>query len=211
MISTSRGLFATDGEVVAARWVQRKLGDCQHERRVLAIASKLFDLTRPVLGLGLSECRLLRLAALTHDIGRSVDEEDHHKHGAQMLLETTVLQLSPMDRRVLAFCARYHRGTVAAAMQEEYLRPLDPRRPIRMILGLLRVADALDSRVGVSPRLMFSINRNRLSVRCFVESEDYRQARRMYRRRKKFELLESFLGQDIQVRVEVTSEYALAG
>lgn len=211
MTSTSRGLFATDCEVLAARWVQRKLGDCEHERRVLAIASKLFDLTRPILGLGLSESRLLRLSALTHDIGRSVDEEDHHKHGAKLLLETTALELSPMDRRVLAFCARYHRGSVPEVMQEEYLRPLDPRRPIRMILGLLRVADALDSRVVVSPRLMFSMNQKRLSVRCFVDATDYDEARQVYRRRKKFELLESFLGNEITVEVDETSDYALAG
>ncbi|GIW77146.1 MAG: hypothetical protein KatS3mg104_2209 [Phycisphaerae bacterium] len=210
MISTSRGLFATDCEVSAARWVQRRLGDCEHERRVLAIASKLFDLTRPVLGLGLCEFRLLRLSALTHDIGRSVSEEDHHKEGAKILLETTSLELSPMDRRVLAFCARYHRGSVPQAMQEEHLYPLDPRRPIRMILGLLRVADALDSRVGVSPRLMFSVTRNRLSVRCFVDASDYREARRVYRRRKKFELLESFLGHEINVEVDIASAHVLS-
>jgi exopolyphosphatase/pppGpp-phosphohydrolase len=211
MTSTSRGLFATECEVLAARWVQRKLGACEHERRVLAIASKLFDLTRPILGLGLSECRILRLAALTHDIGRYVSEADHHIEGAKLLLETTALELSPMDRRALAFCARYHRGSVPAPMEEKHLRPLDARRPLRMVLALLRVADALDSRVTASPRLMFSMDRNRLSVRCFVDQEDLRDARRVYRRRKKFELLESFLGSDIHVTVEGVERYALAG
>ncbi len=210
MTITSRGLFATDCEVAAAKWVQRKLGECQHERRVLAIASKLFDLTKPILGLGLSECRLLRLGALTHDIGRSLSEKDHPIEGARMLLGTTAIDLSPMDRRALAFLARYHRGSVPVAMQEDFLRPLDPRRPLRMVLALLRVADALDSRVSASPQLLFSINRNKLAVRCFVEDEDFRDAKRVYRRRKKFELLEDFLGSEIQVSVERTERYAIA-
>jgi exopolyphosphatase/pppGpp-phosphohydrolase len=192
MNGISRGLFATDCEVAAARWVQRKLGDCQHERRVLAIAAKLFDLTRPVLGLGLAECRLLRLAALTHDVGRSVSEKDHPIEGAKMLL------------------ANYHRGRVPEAMDESFLRPLDPRRPLRQVLGLLRVADALDSRAIVSPELLFSIHRNRLSVRCFVEESSLREARKVYRRRKKFELLETFLGTEMQVSVEPTASYAMA-
>jgi exopolyphosphatase/pppGpp-phosphohydrolase len=210
MNGISRGLFATDCEVAAARWVQRKLGDCQHERRVLAIAAKLFDLTRPVLGLGLAECRLLRLAALTHDVGRSVSEKDHPIEGAKMLLATTSLNLSPLDRRALAFLANYHRGRVPEAMDESFLRPLDPRRPLRQVLGLLRVADALDSRAIVSPELLFSIHRNRLSVRCFVEESSLREARKVYRRRKKFELLETFLGTEMQVSVEPTASYAMA-
>jgi exopolyphosphatase/pppGpp-phosphohydrolase len=176
----------------------------------LAIAAKLFDLTRPVLGLGLAECRLLRLAALTHDVGRSVSEKDHPIEGAKMLLATTSLNLSPLDRRALAFLANYHRGRVPEAMDESFLRPLDPRRPLRQVLGLLRVADALDSRAIVSPELLFSIHRNRLSVRCFVEESSLREARKVYRRRKKFELLETFLGTEMQVSVEPTASYAMA-
>lgn len=200
-MTSTRGLLATDCEVAAARWVQRKLGACEHERRVLAIASKLFDLTRPLLGLGLAECRLLRLGALTHDIGRYISEKNHPVEGANLLLSTTVLDLSPMDRRGLAFLARYHRGAVPPAFKEEHLRPLDARRPLRMVLGLLRVADALDSRQVVSPSLLFSLAGRELTVRCAVEDPHFRDARKVYRRRKKFHLLESFLGEPIDVRV----------
>lgn len=208
---TSRGLFATDCEVSAARWVQRKLGDCHHERRVLAIASKLFDLTRPHLGLGMAECRMLRLAALTHDVGRCISEKDHPEEGAKLILATTAMDLSPFDRRALAFLACHHRGGVPTPMKELHLRPLDPRRPLRMVLALLRVADALDSRVVASPQLLMSINGRKLAVRCFVEDEHYRDARRVYRRRKKFELLETYLGDSIEVSVERAQRMAMAG
>ncbi len=212
MTSTSRGLFATDCEVAAARWVQRKLGDCHHERRVLAIASKLFDLTRPHLGLGMAECRMLRLAALTHDVGRCVSEKNHPEEGAKLILATTAMELSPFDRRALAFLTYHHRGAIPEPMREQHLRPLDPRRPLRMVLALLRVADAMDSRVVASPDLLISISGRKLAVRCFVDDANYRDARRVYRRRKKkFELLETYLGAAIDVSVERTPRYAMAG
>ncbi|MBC7785394.1 MAG: HD domain-containing protein [Burkholderiales bacterium] len=206
---TSRGLFATDVEVEAARWVQRKLGSCEHERRVLAIAAKLFEMTRPLLGLGLCESRLLRLGALSHDIGRSVSEKNHPDEGAKLILATTALDLSPFDRRALAFLARYHRGSVPPALREEYLRPLDARRPLRAVLGLLRVADALDSRRIESPRLLFSMAGRKLSIRCFVDPVNLRAARDVYRRRKKFHLLESFLGHDIDIEVDRSDALAV--
>lgn len=207
-MTSTRGLLATDCEVAAARWVQRKLGACEHERRVLAIATKLFDLTRPLLGLGLAECRLLRLGALTHDIGRYISEKNHPIEGANLLLSTSTLELSPMDRRGLAFLARYHRGAVPPAFKEEHLRPLDARRPLRMVLGLLRVADALDSRQVASPSLLFSLAGRALSVRCTVADAHFRDARRVYRRRKKFHLLESFLGGEIAVSVQRSESLA---
>jgi exopolyphosphatase/guanosine-5'-triphosphate,3'-diphosphate pyrophosphatase len=209
MSISSRGLLATDCEVAAARWVQRRLGDCSHERRVLAVAAKLFDLTRPALGLGMAENRLLRLGALTHDIGRSISEKDHPEEGAKLIASTTALELSPLDRRALAYMARYHRGSVAAAFHEEYLRPLDPRPALRRVLALLRVADALDSRQIESPQMLFAIDGSRLSIQCLV-SGDTRRAREVYRRRKKFHLLEWFLGTEIDVHVRRAGSFQMA-
>jgi len=203
---TTRGLFATDCEVRAARWVQRKLGTCQHERRVLAIASRLYDLTRPVLKLGMAENRLLRLASLVHDVGRCVSEKNHPQDGAQMLMDTTAIELSPLDRRALSFLTRYHRGAVPPAHKEDYLRTADPRTSLRAVLALLRVADALDSRRIVSPRLTFTMDGRSLCIHCQVDG-DLRAARRVYGRRKKFRMLESLLG--MPIRVEVSKADAL--
>ncbi|HEX8342672.1 MAG TPA: HD domain-containing protein [Tepidisphaeraceae bacterium] len=200
-MTINRGLFATDSETAAARWVQRKLGDSRHERRVLAIAARLFELTRPLLALARSEYRLLRLGALTHDIGRSVDEKDHPAEGARLIAGTTALDLSPYDRRVLAFLAEHHRGDVPPIHKELHLGQADPRRPLRKVLGLLRVADALDSRQIAAPELVFTLTGRKLRVRCLVEG-DLAEAKAVFRRRKKFHLLESFLGTEISVEVE---------
>ena len=199
----ARGLFASDAEAAAARWARRKLGTASHERRVLATASKLFDLTRPVLNLTDADHDLLRLGALTHDIGRSVDEKDHPAAGAVLIERTTALDLPPARRRHLAFLARYHRGAVPPPRHEEHLSPIDPRPPLRAVLALLRTADALDHRRQPASRVVLRLDGRRLSIRCVVPG-DVPNARRVYERPKKYRLLESLLGH--AVRVDVVGE-----
>ena len=195
------GLLADQTEADAVAWVQRKLGSAAHERRVLAIAARLFEQTRDVLGLTDADAELLRLAALTHDVGRSVSDKDHPAIGAAMIEKTDALTLPPALRRRLAFLARYHRGAVPPAMGEQYLTPADPRRPLRAVLALLRTADALDHRHLPATRLVLSFAARRLTVRCVVNG-DLARARRVYTRRKKYRLLEAFLGHPVRVTVE---------
>ena len=200
MTLASGGLLASDAEADAARWVRRKLGSADHERRVLAIAAKLFDLVRPLLNLTDADAELLRLAALTHDIGRSVSDRDHPTIGANMITQTTAVALTPAMRRRLAFLARYHRGAVPPPFKEEYLGPADSRRSLRVVLALLRTADALDNRRQPPTRLVLEMNGRRLGVQCVVTG-DLAAARRVYKRRKKYRLLESFLGPAVRVTV----------
>lgn len=202
MSTTARGLFASPAEADAAQWVRRKLGTASHERRVLAIASRLFDLLAPALHLSEHDGELLRLAALTHDIGRCVSEKDHPAQGAEMIAQTTAIDLTPAQRRRLAFLARYHRGAVPPAHKEEYLGPTDPRGALRAILALLRTADALDHRHLPASQLVLSLQGRRLTIRCGV-ADELSRARRVYKRRKKYRLLESFLGHPVRVSVEL--------
>src|SRR5205085_10434109 len=94
------------------RWVRRQLGAVDHERRVTAIGSKLFDLTWPLHGLGSGERRLLRLSAMVHDVGRSIDDDTHPEQGAKLLLDETHLPLGGAERRALAYLTLYHKGRV---------------------------------------------------------------------------------------------------
>src|ERR1700736_4504107 len=70
-------------------WVRRRLGNIDHEKRVFQIAGALFDMTRDLHGLGRRSRWALHAAALVHDVGRSVDPDDHPAIGSEMLLEDT--------------------------------------------------------------------------------------------------------------------------
>jgi exopolyphosphatase/pppGpp-phosphohydrolase len=188
------------------KWAHGELGSIEHERRVMEIACKLFDLTWPLHGLTHDDHRVLRLGAIVHDVGRSVDDDTHPQEGARMLLESDHLPLDASERRALAYLTRYHRGKVPPERMDEILRRHDDQYTLRTVLSLLRAADALDSRAIESPRLMFELIGRRLHVTCIL-SEDTPKARKVYCRRKKYRLMEELL--DCRVDVRIAHERAL--
>jgi exopolyphosphatase/guanosine-5'-triphosphate,3'-diphosphate pyrophosphatase len=182
------------------RWVHGELGSVDHERRVTEIASKIFDLTWPLHGLTRDDRRLLHLAAMVHDVGRSVDDDTHPEQGARMLVQAEHLPFDPNERRALAYLTLYHRGKVPEPGADEILRRADDHDLLRRILALLRAADALDSRAIESPRLMFELIGRRLQVTCFLEN-DTPKARKVYTRPKKYRLMEELLDCRVDVRI----------
>jgi exopolyphosphatase/guanosine-5'-triphosphate,3'-diphosphate pyrophosphatase len=181
-----------------ARWVTTHLGKADHERRVASIASSLFDLTGSLHGLTSSDLRLLKLAAVVHDVGRSVDEETHHQVGAQMVRQAKNLPLTRSERRYLAYLTRHHKGPIPAAGCDGILRRRDNRDRLLLLLALLRASDALDSRSAETPRLRFAMQGRRLRINCQLD-QDTPKARRVYARRKKFRLLEEMLNCRVEV------------
>ena len=191
------------------KWVLRCLGTVEHEDRVSEIAGKLLDLTWSLHDLSPANRRLLRLAAMVHDVGRSIDDETHPLEGSRMLLDDRhQLPLTSRDRRFLSYLTRYHRGKVPAESCDEILRADDDAATLRLLLAFLRAADALDSRSLDSPRLVFSMQGRRLRIVCYLDV-DSAKARRVFSRRKKFRLLEELLGCRVEVEIRVARELHL--
>src|SRR5258706_8690333 len=104
----------------AASWRLRgNLGGSRHERRVAAIAGKLFDLLHDQHGMSQKYRHLLAVAALLHDAAKVYGSELHELRGAQMMLEDRSLPLSPRERRGIAYLIRYHRGAVPESLEDQ--------------------------------------------------------------------------------------------
>ena len=202
---------ATLREQAAATYARRHLKSLDHELRVLVIATKLFDLTDEVHELRPRDRRTLRLAALLHDVGRRFGERNHPADGAQMIADDHTLPISTRQRRAIAYLTRYHRGAVPRAGYDGILCRGDRRKPLMRVLALLRAADALDNRQLHPPTIAIAFKDakagRKLSIICFVES-DLAKARKVFRRRKKFRLLEELL--DLKVEVEVERAHTVA-
>ncbi|MGH7180281.1 MAG: HD domain-containing protein [Tepidisphaeraceae bacterium] len=184
----------------AREYALRQLGIIDHERRVVAIASRLFDLTVGLHDLARSHRRLLRLACVLHDVGRRYGEPNHPFDGARMIARDRSIPLSPSQRRQIAYLTRYHRGAVPEAGYDDILRPGDQRKSMRLVLAFLRAADTLDRRAVAPPALAISLKGRRVQITCGLE-HDTPRLRRMFKRRKKFHLLEELL--DCRVEVQV--------
>lgn len=192
-----------------SKWASRHLRGVGHEKRVAAAASTLFDLTAHLHELDEDDHRLLRMAAMVHDVGRAIDESTHHLEGARMIRSAENLPLTGRERRLLAYLTRYHKGRVPPAGQDNILRRRDDHRRLRLLLALLRAADTLDSRSAETPQLRFSLEGRRLKIHCHLE-QNSAKARRVYTRRKKFRLLEELLGCRVEVQLSTSRSRLVA-
>jgi exopolyphosphatase/guanosine-5'-triphosphate,3'-diphosphate pyrophosphatase len=182
------------------RWAHRRLGKIDHERRVCAIAETLFNLTQAIHKLDIPEMRLLMLGCAVHDVGRKVDQRLHPTIGSQMILADTSLPFTEAERRSVAYLTRYHRGAVPELGFDEILSSQENRRRLRLILAILRAADALDGRQLHAPRLVFAMSGRKISVTVYLE-DDSSKARRFFKRRKKFRLFEELLGCKVDIAI----------
>ena len=107
--------------------------DRAHTRHVAELALGMFDqLARLGLHAGEERERELLWAACTlHDIGMSVDYDDHHKHSRYLILNAGLPGFSPTEVAIVAQAARYHRkglpepGPLAALFGEGDVARLD--------------------------------------------------------------------------------------
>jgi exopolyphosphatase/guanosine-5'-triphosphate,3'-diphosphate pyrophosphatase len=120
--------------------------DVAHTRHVAALALGMFD-ELAELGLHAGDPRereLLWAASILHDIGMSVDYDDHHKHSRYLILNAGLPGFSPVEVAIIAQAARYHRkgmpdpGPLRALFGEGDTERLD------RCAALLRLAEDLE-------------------------------------------------------------------
>jgi len=133
--------------------------DAAHTRHVAALALGMFD---ELAGLGLHdgdarERELLWAACMLHDIGMSVDYDDHHKHSRYLILNGGLPGFSPVEVAIIAQAARYHRkgmpqpGPLTALFGEGDAARLDRCAVLlRLAEDLERSRDQLVRSVGIA-------------------------------------------------------------
>jgi exopolyphosphatase/guanosine-5'-triphosphate,3'-diphosphate pyrophosphatase len=85
--------------------------DAEHTRHVADLALGMFDELAEV-GLHDGDPRereLLWAASMLHDIGMSIDYDDHHKHSRYLILNGGLPGFAPVETAIIAQAARYHR------------------------------------------------------------------------------------------------------
>ena len=120
--------------------------DAAHTRHVAALALGMFDqLAR--LGLHGGEPRereLLWAACVLHDIGMSVDYDDHHKHSRYLILNGGLPGFSPTEVAIIAQAARYHRKGMPEPGPLGPLFEEGDRERLNRCAVLLRLAEDLE-------------------------------------------------------------------
>jgi exopolyphosphatase/guanosine-5'-triphosphate,3'-diphosphate pyrophosphatase len=119
--------------------------DEAHARHTAELCLQLFDATRPRHALSDAYRSLLEYAALLHDVGHHISYPGHHKHTYYLIKNGDLRGFHPGEIEVLANVARYHRRSHPKKKHPGYAAlPKPTRQAVKVLAGLLRVADALD-------------------------------------------------------------------
>ncbi|HEV7584535.1 MAG TPA: Ppx/GppA phosphatase family protein [Solirubrobacteraceae bacterium] len=148
--------------------------DGEHTRHVAALALGMFD---ELAELGLHEGdrlerELLWAASMLHDIGMSIDYDDHHKHSRYLILNGGLPGYSPVETAIIAQAARYHRkgmpvpGPMAALFNEGDAERLD------RCAVLLRLAEDLErSRDQLVRRTTMALTNGEVELHLVADGE----------------------------------------
>jgi CHAD domain-containing protein len=125
--------------------------DVRHSQHVAMLARQVFDglaTVGPVRAKDHPNARVILVAAaLLHDVGLAKHRKSHHKTSFRMIRKLVPpLGWGPEDLQMLALVVRFHQGALPKA-QHKSLRGLatQQRQILRLLAGILRFADALDS------------------------------------------------------------------
>ena len=184
-------------------WASYLDPDFLHSQRVARFALLLYD--------GLKQAGLmtqnpehdsravLHAAALLHDVGKAKGDKAHHKDSFRMIRNLPrPLGWSARELELAAVVARYHRGGLPRP-REKNLQRLDlaDRRTTVQLAGVLRLANALDTRNGIEPRLEVALQDRTILVQAAGYSALDRSAEEIAAARH---LLETVLHRPVLVR-----------
>ena len=116
-----------------------------HPEHVAALALSIFDQTRHLHRLGDDQRSLLEYAGILHDVGQHIGYERHEHHAAYIIRNGELRGFSDQERELIAMLARYHRKSRPKRRDADYAAlPSRQRRTVRVLSGILRLADGLD-------------------------------------------------------------------
>ena len=176
----------------------------EHTIHVCALARVLFLETQPLHGLGDEERALLEAAALLHDVGLREDGSRHHKRSRDWILANGVPGFDQREQRMIACIARYHRKGHPKATHAVFKDlPREERSLVRMLAGLLRIADGLD-RTHVAATRGIRVEKEGAMLRLYAAQEHISETDVWGGMRKRF-LLQDALGVSIEIMPEILS------
>ena len=192
-------------EVIAAATVlaERCGYDRPHTEQVTRLALSLLDKLAALHGLGEPERLVLHCAGLLHDIGWCEGANAHHKTAMRLILADRTIPLDERERAIVSCVARYHRKGAPRARHECFAALGDEdRRTVRLLAGMLRVADGLDYTHGAVVRdLDVAVRPGRVEIVCRAEAD---AAGELASAARKSDVLEQALGRTVCLRVERT-------
>jgi exopolyphosphatase/guanosine-5'-triphosphate,3'-diphosphate pyrophosphatase len=171
-----------------------------HTKHVATLALSLFDeLAEQDLHPGDRwERELLFSACVLHDIGMSVDYDDHHKHSRYLILNAGLPGFDPREVALVAQAARYHRKGMPDFGELSPLKQDGDDERLDRLSILLRLAEDLERSRDQSVRAAHVAADNG-TIRLELESDGSASVERWAAQRE-VELFERAFGRELKVQ-----------
>jgi exopolyphosphatase / guanosine-5'-triphosphate,3'-diphosphate pyrophosphatase len=119
--------------------------DKLHTAKVLNFANKIFDSLKEKYDLTEKDRDVLEAATILHDIGHSISQAQHHRHSYYLIKNSELLGFNNDEIEMIANVARYHRKSHPKTKHVEFNKlSASNKRKVKMLSGILRIADGLD-------------------------------------------------------------------
>ncbi len=127
--------------------------DSAHSHHVARLATRIFDDTHDLHGMGEQERKLLQYAAILHDIGYHIAHNNHHRHGPYLIKNSEMPGFTGIEIAMMATAVRYHRGSLPKKSRnsrtrrehEDFFALAGAERVTALRLAaILQIADGLD-------------------------------------------------------------------
>jgi len=121
--------------------------DVKHSEHITALALTMFDSWKTIHGLGPSWRRLLRTAAMLHDIGITINYYSHARHSAYMIENARLFGLTHKEQVIAAAIAGWHNGVSRSYLRNKaykYFLSDSDLTKISQLALLLALAESMD-------------------------------------------------------------------
>ncbi|MCE1165196.1 MAG: HD domain-containing protein, partial [Bacteroidetes bacterium] len=143
--------------------------DEPHVGKVMKFCEMIFNSVQDRFELGDKDREFLDAACILHDIGHSISQSQHHRHSYYLIKNSELLGYNNDEIEIIANIARYHRKSHPKQKHTDYykLSALNKRR-VRMLAGILRIADGLDrGHNAVIEKIEISVSAPEYKIKTF--------------------------------------------
>ena len=170
--------YTQHGQEAAIALGRKYRFDESHAIQVARLSEMIFDQLMPLHQLDRGPRRLLKAAALLHEIGTYVCRSAHHKHSLYLIQNSSLVGLPANELQIVANVARYHRKSPPKASHHAFqsLNKGD-RQIVSVLSAILRAADALDRDHQQRVRdVRVSIDRTKVTLAVEAEGDLFLEA-----------------------------------
>ena len=188
----------------AYRFAEQSHYEAEHSQHVMNLSNRLFEQLESLHALDGRARSLLSCSALLHDIGWITGQAKHHKQSMRMILSDRTMDLTELDRQMIAVIARYHRKALPKPTHPVYRDLTDAQRQqVQLLSALLRMADGLDrSHKSIVKDIEVLIAGRMVDVICYVRTQADSE---MCAAKKKSDLFETATGYTCQFTSRISA------